>query len=132
VYVTGGARFVMAGTAEIRGNNASSGSGLYIINEGSSFTFEGGVIGGNTATRSGSIYLSAATVLLNGGLISGNTSEYGGGVYMTQNARLVMRNNAEIRGNRATRGGGVYVANGAQLVLEGGMIQNNSPNDIYE
>jgi lipopolysaccharide export system protein LptA len=47
VYMTQGARLVMAGTAEIRGNSATRGGGVYVAN-GAQLVLEGGTVQNNT------------------------------------------------------------------------------------
>jgi hypothetical protein len=69
--------FAMSGSAEISGNNASYGGGVYMYI--GSFTVNGGTIGGNTATyNGGGVCMKKGTLNLVHGTVYGNTGSRSG------------------------------------------------------
>jgi hypothetical protein len=100
---------------------------VYVSHRESSFILEGGTITGNKAEKSGSIFLYGGNAELKGGLVGGNTAEYGGGVYMTNGAQVTMYDSVQIGGNSADWGGGVYINHEeCSLVIEGGNVHGNT------
>ena len=141
-------------TAEINGNSATNGAGVY-VNSGT-MEMTGGTISNNTATNSGGgiyfnsssstltisdkaeingnsatsggagIYITSGTMTMTGGTISSNTADYGGGIYKTGTGLLKISNTAKIDGNSSTAdGGGIYIDSGT-ATMTGGTISNNT------
>ena len=108
-------------------NEAKDGGGLY-TNSGT-IDFQGGTIGGNTASASGGGVYANYPVNLSGGIvgnnldtIGGNTAVNGGGIYANSNVTMI---GGRISGNAANNGGGLYVGNG-DITLSGAKVSGNS------
>ncbi len=141
-------------TAEINGNSATNGAGVY-VNSGT-MEMTGGTISNNTATNSGGgiyfnsssstltisdkaeingnsatsggagICITSGTMTMTGGTISSNTADYGGGIYKTGTGLLKISNTAKIDRNSSTAdGGGIYIDSGT-ATMTGGTISNNT------
>jgi LysM repeat protein len=149
-YGTGNtAALTMNAGSEISGNMATSdGGGVYAYY--GTFTMNGGVISGNTASgtsiygRGAGVYVGSNSTFNMGGnaVISGNTASStstnygnGGGVYIYMDATFNMSGNAVISGNTASstsasaaasggNGGGVYVSDGTFNMSGGKIIEN--------
>jgi hypothetical protein len=112
VMVNSGGSLEMNSGAKLinNSNSSSSGGGVYVGGDGTSFTMSGGLIRGNKATNSGGGVgvFDGGTFTMTGGEISGNMASANGGgvgVYGT----FTMSGGA-ISNNAATSyGGGVYV-----------------------
>ena len=144
VCVTGASStFNMYGGA-ITKNTASHGGGVY-VSAGTTFTMNGGTIGGtsdsdaNKATNGektgtgGGVYVSDGTFTMNGGTISGNTADLtdgGVGVYTaTSTTATFTMNGGEITRNSANYGGGVGVYRAATFTMNGSAsITDNTAN----
>ena len=130
VYVIGiymgPAHFTMNGGKIINNNGGTTGIGVCITSNHSTFVMNGGEISGNTGMAGGhagafGVSLSyTAAFTMESGTISDNL----GGVFMNE-ASFIM-NDGEISGNRAPNyGGGVLVANKSQFTMNGGTITRN-------
>ncbi|MDR3337251.1 MAG: hypothetical protein LBT16_08620 [Treponema sp.] len=115
-------------------DNATSGSAGAVFISCGSFEMNGGTIGGNTATGSGSgvsvggtTPSTPGTFTMNGGTISGNdASAYtGGGVRVSLDGFFTMAGGS-ITGNTAGTGGGVYVDSGGNFTSTGGSVTSNT------
>jgi hypothetical protein len=78
------------------------------FNNDDSFTMNGGIISGNSATSGGGVSINYYTLFtLVDGTISGNTAGYGGGIDIS-NASIFIQAGGTISGNTASGyGGGV-------------------------
>ena len=109
-------------------NNAQSGGGVYVYQNGS-FNMKGGEIRNNQAANGssgegGGVYVYGGTFTMDGGTISGNTAiENGGGVYVNKDSFTM--GDGTISGNTANAaGGGVYMYSGS-FTMTGGSITGN-------
>jgi len=122
-----GSLIMMEGTAEITGNEAVEGGGVFVSKLDETwtghFTMYGGKITKNTAVQGGGVR-AVTGFTMSGGEISNNTSNQdGGGVYVSggNNVTFAMTETARISGNNAGQsGGGVYVCDQATLNMYGG------------
>ncbi len=105
-----------------------------MYNEGT-FTMNGGIITGNTATGDGGGVFNTGTFTLDGGDITSNTAqEHGGGVFNADSSDSDNRNaftmaSGTITGNEARAGGGMFNGEGAigpRITLTGGDITDNT------
>ena len=106
------------------------GGGIFVTGF-SSFTMNGGVITGNTASFGGGVDVESSSTfkIMGGATIAGNTANgNGGGVYIGTFGRLTMYERASITGNSAVGdGGGVLIDNSSRLTMyEKASITNNS------
>ncbi len=131
VYVYGTFKMQsVEGTAAptISGNKAGSGGGVFVYGNSTTFTMEGGIISGNTATSDGGgVFVNGnGTFTMSGtAAITGNvvTYGYGGGVYVASGT-FKMSETAKISANSAGFGGGVYVKGGS-FEMSGGTISGH-------
>jgi uncharacterized repeat protein (TIGR02543 family) len=132
VTVSNGALVMNAGS-KISGNTSSSssrGGGGVSIENGGTFTMNGGTISDNVTSSygGGGVYVGGIFTM-NGGTISGNTADYsytygGGGVYV--NGGTFTMNGGTISNNTTGKnGGGVYVPAGT-FTMNNGTISNNT------
>jgi hypothetical protein len=145
---SGTGHFVMksgAITGNININGESAFGGGVLVDDGGTFTMEGGTISGNTAestssnsdngAEGGGVFVAHGTFTMEGGTISGNTVKssvgysVGGGVRVGENSEFTMQGGA-ISGNKAegggwSDGGGVGVWNGT-FTMEDGAISGNT------
>jgi len=116
VSVGGSGTFEMRAGSKITGHNATFCGGVLVF--GGTFTMNGGIISGNTATQSGGgVRVERGTFIMNGGTISGNTAaSQGGGVYVNSDGTFRISNgtvygsngsNASLR-NTAGQGAALY------------------------
>ena len=122
----GGHIILESGTVSNSGNASALGSGV-LVNNGSTFTMNGGTISGGAASNGGGVYVGGddSVFNMNGGTISTNTAGRGGGVYVESGTFNM--NGGSITGNTATPGGGVYVTGAnAKFTMNGGTISNNT------
>ncbi len=125
--------FAMSG-GTVKGNHSSMYGGGIFIDSGSTFTMDGGTIGGstagnaNTATSGGGLF-NFATTNMTGGSILGNTAQtgyaQGGGV--TNQGDFSMSGTASITGNTASTGAGVYDYSGTFNLSGGAVVAQNNP-----
>jgi hypothetical protein len=127
------ASLTMKAGAAISGNQKSSnyGGGVFVDN-GGSFTMEGGTISGNSADVGGGIYIkSGGSFTMRGGTISGNITDSGtkagGGVCVGDGGIFTMEG-GEISDNSASRGGGVIVVIPGSFEKTGGVIYGDTDN----
>ena len=128
-------------SGEISGNlsTAASGGAIFFGGNNDLLTMNGGIIKNNSSpTMGGAIYLASTKMIMNGGEISDNTATYGGGIclrnfpYNPTIGSTFTFKNGEIKNNTATYGGGIYVDNIGTYIYEGGVISDNTPDDVYE
>ena len=128
---------------EISGNRATSeGGAVHVLDKGCQFFLYDGKITGNTSKDGGAIYLNQepSWLSMQGGEISGNTaSGNGGGVYIYRTGSVCQLYSGKIENNKASgNGGGIYInpSNSGQLrVGNKPLVQNNTvsgkANDVY-
>ncbi len=106
ICIIGNSTATISDCAEISGNSASRGGGIYC--QGSNPTISGNTISGNTATYGGGIYCDLySSPRISGNTISGNHAYDGGGMSIVSAPAIFQLN--EITENTATaRGGGLY------------------------
>ncbi len=126
VYIFDGKFYLKGGT--VADNSAPNGGGVFLFDNGSTFTMTGGSISGNTAAESGGGVNNGSTFTMSGGSITGNTvtgdSSYGAGVYNGFNGTFNM-NGGSITGNQSKGyAGGVYNSN--SFTMTDGIIRGNS------
>jgi len=123
------ARFIMYG-GRIANNNAvgatADGGGVFLDDAAGVFNMYGGLIGGNSADRTGGgVSISHGSLNMYGGTISENHALNSGGVHVTGGANFVLHD-GEILGNTATnRGGGVTNRDISEFYIHGGIISGN-------
>ncbi len=89
---------------------------------------ESGASSAPKSQKGGAIFLEeGATYTMNGGTISNNSNVYGGAIYISNKASFTMTGGT-IEKNTATYGGAIYVASGGKCIISGGTIKNNSAN----
>lgn len=114
----------------IVGGVISDANGAILVNEGCSFTLQGGTIAGNKMSSGASecVKASQATLRIEGGAIVGNvgasSSCNGGGVYLDRSV-LTMTGGRIAENYAGQWGGGVYLSSGT-FEMSGGSIENNS------
>jgi hypothetical protein len=127
--------------SKITGHKTSSVNGaVYVLNQGSSFTMNGGEISDNESTSTttgssvGGVWIGLnSEFIMNGGKISGNTrstTDYGvGGIYGDTGSKITM-NGGEISENTGTVGGTGGVRHvggtGSSFTMNGGKISGNT------
>ena len=128
---------------EISGNRATSeGGAVHVLDKGCQFFLYDGKITGNTSKDGGAIYLNQepSWLSMQGGEISGNTaSGNGGGVYIYRTGSVCQLYSGKIENNKASgNGGGIYInpSNSGQLrVGNKPLVQNNTvsgkANNVY-
>ena len=109
----------------INDNEASGlyGGGIYIWD--TSFTMDGGEVGGNTTNDSGAgIFSSYSEVTLTNGIIKNNSaSASGGGVYDYDSAFTMDK--TEVSGNKADTGGGLALVQ-SDFIMSGSTVSENT------
>ena len=111
------AKVTISENAQISGNFADNGAGVFVKNSDTTLKIEGGSINGNKAQKlGGGVYCYGATIEISGGSIESNevladstTTEGGGGVY------LESWNNTS-----------ASTSNNATIYLSGGTIKSNT------
>lgn len=111
------AKVTISENAQISGNFADNGAGVFVKNSDTTLKIEGGSINGNKAQKlGGGVYCYGATIEISGGSIESNevladstTTEGGGGVY------LESWNNTS-----------ASTSNNAAIYLSGGTIKSNT------
>lgn len=115
----------------ITGGNSGYGDGGAVnIASGTTVTFTGGNIAGNTAGSGGGVY-NNGTLNLEGGKIVGNKGSYYGGGVCSARGTVNMSGgdisyNTTDSGNDSSQGGGVY--SGSTFNMTGGTISHNHVN----
>ena len=136
IYETGGGTTV--GGVTIKNNTADTyGGGVYLAKQGT-LNLKAN-IKGNSAPRGGGVYLyTGSTTTITGGEISGNqASVYGGGIYADQNNTLTISGGEISRNYTELRGGGIFLnsgydANRSYLNLSGGVIDGNEVSETSD
>ena len=128
VFVDEGGTFTMNGGA-ISGNSSSScGGGVRVCDDGT-FTMNGGAISDNRAEYDGGgVYLeSGSAFTMNGGVISGNVALYdSAGGVFVDWDAPFTMNGGTVSGNQAEYGGGVYVYPYGTFTMNGGAVSGNT------
>ena len=132
VAVTEYGTFTMSGTAAISANKASNGSGGGVCVFGNFTMTGGTIGGPeagstNTAQYGGGVYVWDGTFTMNGGIITGNTAtQNGGGVYVSSTGNFTLDSSSAgsspvISGNKETGNStnNVYLDNGKTLSITG-------------
>ena len=121
--------FVMDG-GTISGNEADLGGAMLLNNVNAYFEMNGGTIENNTARNGGgAVNIAIGRMVMNDGEIIHNTAaNQGGGVRVVGTFEM---NGGLIAYNHATNGGGVFFAAGSQFAPRGGVIRDNTPNNIF-
>lgn len=134
IQVTDNAVLEMNNNVTLKNNHASNYKGGAICVEDSTFNMYGGMIEGNSNTKTGNGYGGGGVYLYSnyddcimnmlGGKIKGNrATESGGGIYATgskasinmSGAASVLNNHSELNVSSDGGGGGVYLRSGAKL-----------------
>ena len=92
-----------------------------MIDSGSQFTMEGGIITENTAANGGGIY-SKGTCIINSGIIENNTTTSEGGGFFVFDGTLTIDNGCEIKGNKtgnSSHGGAIFISSGKTFTMNG-------------
>ena len=134
VFVAENGAVVLGANAEIEGNSAINGGGVY-FSAGSAGTFAGESIHGNSAVTSGGglFAASAATLAFLGDStiptrLEGNSAARGGGLFLSTGVAPAVAGMI-ISGNSATFGGGILAAGGGgeqSLAITGSTISGNT------
>lgn len=130
-----GAVIYSNGTSANTTNDGKRGGGVY-VNEGASFTMNGGLIKGNNLTGNadndgGAGVYVLGTFIMNGGTISNNSTKYhtvgithgGGGVFVAADGSFTMNNGVIEKNESYGCGGGVH--NTGTFLMNNGEIKNN-------
>jgi hypothetical protein len=123
--------FIMAG-GNISGNTAYSGGGVMVYKGHMSMT--GGIIQNNDNYGNGfggGVYVhdDGTSFSMNNGIIRGNGgtgTDNGGGVYVNGNGIFTMTGGEILNNTSAAKGGGVYVAGYGDFTMSGGTISGNT------
>ena len=152
-YVGNNVKLILDAGIVLQGRTGNY-AALIRVNDGGTFTMNGGKITGNSSSSSssssddsnsygGGVYVDSGTFIMNNGEISensssssssssGRSSSYGGGVYVDSGTFTM--NGGEVYGNTAyaygrhyayANGGGVYVSGGT-FTMNGGKISGNT------
>ena len=125
IYAEGSGTKVNLGNISIVGNIAKFGGGI-LVDDGSTFTMQGGKISSNEAKYGGGVYVYGSAFTMKSGEILSNEASYGGGVYVSYldgyRTTFTMEG-GEISLNEAEYGGGVFVYD--FFTMEGGKISSN-------
>jgi len=130
-----GAVIYSNGTSANTTNDGKRGGGVY-VNEGASFTMNGGLIKGNNLTGNadndgGAGVYVLGTFIMNGGTISDNSTKYntvgithgGGGVFVAADGSFTMNNGLIEKNESYGCGGGVH--NTGTFLMNNGEIKDN-------
>lgn len=128
IYETGGVTTV--GGVTIKNNTADTyGGGVYLAKQGT-LNLKAN-IKGNSAPRGGGVYLyTGSTTTITGGEISGNqASVYGGGIFTGVSTTLTVTDGLISENIAGEMGGGIYIlsdnSNRSTFRMEGGTIDGN-------
>jgi hypothetical protein len=132
----------ITGNTRVSGDSGNAGSGGVRVEDGGTFTMQGGEISGNSASgeqngSGGGVDVNKAAFTLSGGTISGNTAEGkqdaagGGGVRVGGENTTFTMTGGTISGNTASGkewsgGGGVKMEEGTTFNMSGGTISGNT------
>ncbi len=138
VLVTGlEAKFDMYGGL-IDGNSGSPRGGGVAVENGGTFTMNGGSIEGNQAVEGGGVMVDNGTFIMDGGYIkinkAANVNNYGegGGVYVANEGAFKL-NSGYIEGNEsAGYGGQVYVGDNGVFHMNGGTLSKKGRTAEYQ
>lgn len=127
VYVDGGSLIIT--DANINGNRAKNGGGVYLDN-GASMIMNGGSLSENVTESAGAaVYMGKNTsFVLNSGVLDKNQAPTNGasGVYLSADSKAYFEMNGGVISNgKASSGGGVYVDDGL-FKMTGGEITGNT------
>ncbi len=123
VVVENGGSFTMNGGTFA--GIAQDGAGVYVESYGT-FTMNGGTIAYNKGFSNGAVcVMCGCEFTMNGGTIAYNTGERGGGVYIDLDSDFTM-NGGTIAHNTAESGGGVFIAMDSGFTMNGGSITANT------
>lgn len=126
---------------EFTGNTSkySAGGAIFFGDNGYKLTINGGIFKNNSAGNGGCITVASGEMVINGGEISNNKAQYyGGAIYIyslngddNNGFTTLTINNGTITNNTAgSNGGGIYILKGHKYNYVGGVISNNTPNDV--
>ena len=126
---------------EFTGNTSkySTGGAIFFGDNGYKLTINGGIFKNNSAGNGGCITVASGEMVINGGEISNNKAQYyGGAIYIyslndddSNGFGTITINNGTITNNTAgSNGGGIYIVKGHKYNYVGGVISNNTPNDV--
>jgi hypothetical protein len=101
---------------------------------GSTGELSGGLISDNKARYGGGAGLGESTqiAMRDPVQIQGNNADWGGGLYINSKENGFVFEGGIISGNKAQSGGGIYNRYANTFVLNGGTIEGNLPDDIFE
>ncbi len=126
----------------ISNNSSTNGGGILFAGNEGQLVMNGGIISDNQASiyDGGGIRLLSAKFVMNNGEISKNYSKtVGGGIFISTWSNLpnvgsvFNYKNGKISNNKAeTNGGGLYVGNICTYTNEGGIVSDNTPDDVYQ
>jgi len=118
--------FIMRENASIFGNTAGNGGGV-CVEEGGTFTMQGGSISDNTASGGGAVYVQEGTFIMQGGMLSKNTANNIGGAVYAYGGTITMQGGLISENTANGHGGGVYAdgGTGGAFNMQGGTISNN-------
>ena len=126
---------------EFTGNTSkySAGGAIFFGDNGYKLTINGGIFKNNSAYSGGFVTVASGEAEINGGEISNNKAQYyGGAIYIyslngddNNGFATLTINNGTITNNTAgSDGGGIYILKGHKYNYGGGVISNNTPNDV--
>ena len=126
---------------EFTGNTSkySAGGAIFFGDNGYKLTINGGIFKNNSAYSGGFVTVASGEAEINGGEISNNKAQYyGGAIYIyslngddNNGFATLTINNGTITNNTAgSNGGGIYILKGHKYNYGGGVISNNTPNDV--
>ena len=128
--------FTMSGSAEITGNHAECGGGVYEGASGAFIMNSGAKIAKNEASgKGGGVYMGASGVKykfqMTGGEIANNKAAEGGGVYAGKygTSQFTMTGGSITNNTATNTGGGVYVTKMTFNMSGGTIARNNAENE---
>ncbi|MCL2383547.1 MAG: hypothetical protein FWC79_05350 [Oscillospiraceae bacterium] len=134
-----GGNFTMNGTARIHNNSTAettTGGGVF-LNNGATFTMNGGSIDNNRSYGSGGgvIVDNGSTFTMYNGTINNNVADNWGGGVRFHNGSIVRMYNGIVTENISHRGGGGFAGSGTEanvgrLYIMNGTVSNNTVTDL--
>ena len=152
IYAGEGCALTLKDSAQVVGNTAKNGGGVYVKGTGATLTMSGGKISGNKAVTdpsapseqqggagggifiytSAKLTISGSTVVGGSSDAEGNSAAIGGGIYMMDNGAKAEMTGGSITHNKADKsGGGVYISDynsnpRSLFTLNGGTVSYNT------
>jgi len=127
IYADNGASVVLAGNAEISGNNSSYGGGIYALNSDITILDNALIYQNEAEKQGGGISLDKSSLIVRGeAVISNNTGTSDGGGIYAKESFVVLDENAVLEGNISECGGGFCIESFSSAIVRGNvMVRGN-------